>query len=445
MSAINLAVSTEVFQVAGAADALTGLPTRALFKESVDCSIASAISSGTGVFLLRIDIDELQCIQDTYGATVGDQVIVSVASRIDRVLGGRGALGRVDHGSFAVAVSRIDHLAAAKLAQRLLAAISTPVVIDGHPIHINAVAGAARAPEDGVSPDELLRAAGLASAFARRDGWQGRPAFFAREMQSALERRHMIVAGLRDAIANDEFEVVFQPIVELASGHMVKAEALLRWRHPVLGNVSPAVFIPIAEESGLLQQIDDWVFREALVAVKSWNDRGFDMAISVNKSPKQLIVGWRLDAWLSDMRDLGVSADRLVVEITEDSLLDENTDMLRRINELRSAGVQVALDDFGVGYSALSYLTKECFDLVKIDRSFVKSSITSDAALAVIEGVATMCRRLAIELVAEGVENPEQMEIVRQCGCRYMQGYHFSRPLARVAIDELVERSARQR
>ncbi|MGE5465979.1 MAG: putative bifunctional diguanylate cyclase/phosphodiesterase, partial [Ignavibacteria bacterium] len=290
-------------------------------------------------------------------------------------------------------------------------------------------------PSDANNIESLLRNADQAMYAAKEQG-RNRFSYFTASMQATAQRRLQLSNDMRSAIGSGQFEVYLQPIVDLATDRIYKAEALLRWRHPVHGMIDPSQFIPIAEETGIISEIGDWVFRESARLAKLWYDacsahdldRG-TVQISVNKSPRQFFSGNTHRTWIEHMTEIGLPTTCIVIEITEGLLLDDRPEVAEKLAQFRDAGFAISLDDFGTGYSAMSYLKKFPIDFLKIDQSFVRDMATDHGDQAIVEAIIVMAHKLGLKVIAEGVETVAQRDMLKAAGCDYGQGYLFSRPM----------------
>lgn len=424
-------------------DALTGLPNRALFFKLVDQALLEARRNRLHGALLFIDLNRFKPINDTLGHNVGDKLLQAVANRLRASLRTEDVVARLGGDEFVVGlfdIARRDH--AAIVAQKLLAALDAPFVVDGHELKAGGSIGIAVYPQDGFDTETLLRLADIAMYRAKQTGEDGY-AFYSHEMnRRALDRLHL-EAGLRHAIERNRFFLHFQPKVDIASGHIVGAEALLRWHDPERGMVSPAEFIPVAEETGLIVQIGAWVLQATLAQARQWQKAGLPMLrIAVNVSAREFTPAL-VDRVREALAASGVSAGWLELEITESMLMHGAQRVIALMEELIALGVTLSLDDFGTGFSSLSYLKRFPIDAVKIDRSFV-AGIPDDANDCAIAGaIVSMARQLGHRTVAEGVENDDQLVFLKSLGCDELQGYIYSRPLPAEEFAALVRSGQR--
>jgi len=411
-------------------DALTKLPNRSLFFRLVDQALAEARRSHHHGAILFIDLNRFKPINDTLGHAVGDRLLQGIAERLRGVVRDQDVVARLGGDEFVVAlfdIARREH--AAVVAQKLLAALEPPLHVDDHELKIGAAIGISTYPRDGDDTVTLLRMADIAMYRAKQEEKDGGYAFFSEEMNQRAQDRMRIESGLRQAIANDQLLLHYQPKIDLASGRIVGAEALVRWRHPERGMVPPGEFIPIAEESGLVTRLSSWVLDDALRQARAWQDAGLPATkIAVNLSARDFAPG--LAARIAAMLERqGLAPDRLELEITEGMLTENSESVIAMMDELAAQGVALALDDFGTGYSSLAYLKRFPIDTLKIDRSFVRGIPGDGNDCAIAGAIVSMAQRLGHRVVAEGVETAEQLAFLRTLGCDEIQGYLFSPPV----------------
>lgn len=411
-------------------DALTQLPNRRYFKERLQSEIARAGRVGRHVAVLFIDLDRFKEVNDTLGHQAGDELLLQAAERIKASLRDADSVARMGGDEFTVLLSDISGADdATPIAARLNERLFEPFVLDGLQVHISGSIGVAVYPEDGASVDELLKHADQAMYESKRLG-RNQTRYFAQALDKKMRDRLQLAADLRHATARDELQLVYQPVVNLRDGSIRKCEALLRWNHPTLGRINPMTFIPLAEETGLIKEIGDWVFRTAVHQARQWQTRfGRDIQVGINVSPVQIHGGLGyFQNWVDELQRLGVPGRTLVVEITEGVMVDRSGDTAERLRLLQQAGVQVAIDDFGTGYSCLSYLSRLEVNFLKIDQSFTKALATDPRALALCEAIVVMAHKLGLDVIAEGAETDAQLALLQQIGCDHAQGYWFAAP-----------------
>ncbi|WP_248305367.1 EAL domain-containing protein [Devosia sp. 1566] len=416
-------------------DALTDLPNRVQFLEEM-ANAEAAIGRGEQAAVLYIDLDHFKGVNDTLGHAVGDELIREAGMRLWRTTRDNDLLARLGGDEFALLLRSVSSEAdVAKVANRIVKAMAAPFTIGEHQIDISASVGIAMAPQDGVNTDTLVKHADMALYKAKADG-RSTFHFFETGMDEELQQRRSIEAGLRAALARDELRLVFQPLLDLEQNKIGCVEALLRW-DCAERSISPAEFIPIAEETGLIVPLGEWVLREACRTATTWPD---GVRVAVNLSTVQFRNKELVSVIRSALADAGLPASRLELEITESLLLADNESTLRALHQLRAMGVRISMDDFGIGYSSLSYLRSFPFDKIKIDRSFMRDLTTRSDNLAIIRAVIGLGQSLGMTTTAEGVETPEQLELVRALGCSEVQGFLFSPPLAPAVLELMLIR-----
>lgn len=417
-------------------DALTGLPNRRLLRQELDMAMGQAALDGYALALAFIDLDHFKQVNDNLGHDSGDQLLIQVAQRIRNAAGSDCTVARMGGDEFTLLFHAMpqDQLRPEQLEPRLnavLTAIGQGFELRGQTVFVTASIGVSHFPGDALQVEDLFKHADQALYSAKGAG-RNRLCFFTAALQDAAQQRARLDTDLRQALSKKQMQVVYQPIVTLATGEVHKAEALLRWQHPELGPISPAKFIPIAETSGLILPLGDWVFEQATQQVMAWREAfAPHFQISVNKSPAQFNQETQhTDHWIEQMRRLGLPGTAIAVEITEGLLLDINSPVANHLGALRRAGMVVSLDDFGTGYSSLSYLQKLDIDFLKIDQSFVRNLEPDSTAHSLCKAMIVMAHELGMEVVAEGVETEAQRHLLMQAGCDHAQGFLFSKPMA---------------
>jgi diguanylate cyclase (GGDEF)-like protein len=404
-------------------DALTDLPNRTMLRERLEYEL-KRVKRGESLAMLCLDLDHFKSVNDTLGHPIGDELLKVVAERLRGCTRAPDTIARLGGDEFAIVVTGVeDPSDAAALAKRIRESITRPYYIDGHQILADISIGISVAPVDAVEADLLLKNADMALYGAKADG-RGTYRFFEPEMDSRMKARRELDMDLRNALVRDEFELYYQPLVNLQDNEITAFEALLRWNHPVRGLISPADFIPIAEETGLIIPLGEWVLRRACRETANWP---VHIKVAVNLSPAQLKSRNLTDVVIEALETSGMPANRLQLEITETVLMQNTFNTLATLEKLRALGVQIALDDFGTGYSSLSYLRSFPFDKIKIDRSFIQDMSNGAEPLAIVHAVAGLAKSLNMISTAEGVETRQQLETLQSVGCVEMQGYLFSR------------------
>ncbi|TPQ40716.1 GGDEF domain-containing protein [Bradyrhizobium guangdongense] len=402
-------------------DGLTSLPNREHFQERLKQALDQARGKRVGV--LCIDLDLFKTINDSFGHPVGDRLLKEVAERLRTAIRGANLAARLGGDEFAVILSSdVSPNEASACASLLIDMLSAPYDIDGQEMVIGASIGIALSPGDGATSEELMRNADMALYQAKSDGG-GVHHFFEKEMDRQAQRRRDMELDLRRAFANGEFELHYQPLVAIAAGRIAGFESLLRWCHPDKGMISPAEFIPVAEDIGLIVQLGEWVLREACSEAVKWPA---DIKVAVNLSPAQFRSRNLVQVVISALAQSGLSPKRLELEITESVFLAETDANLATLHQLRGLGVGISMDDFGTGYSSLSYLRSFPFDKIKIDRSFVKDLSDRPDCVAIVRAISGLGRSLNITTTAEGVETEDQLDWLRAEGCNEVQGFLFS-------------------
>ncbi|RRS06119.1 EAL domain-containing protein [Aquabacterium soli] len=412
-------------------DSLTGLPNRQLLRQRLEQALAASARDGHTVALLFIDLDHFKEVNDTLGHDLGDLLLAEAGRRIRQCVGDADTVARLGGDEFTVVMpglvdaDRID-----QVARDIIARLVQPFRLRGERAYVSASIGITQAPRDGTAIESLFKQADQA-LYAAKDAGRRRLCHFTAEMEAAARLHLRVATELRSALDDGQLSVVYQPIVDLATGEVHKAEALLRWRHPVLGPIGPSVFIPIAESSGQIDEIGDWVFRQAAGQALRWRSLFHaDFQISVNKSPVQFRDSGaaRLD-WPAHLHAIGLPGHALSVEITEGLLLDASDEVIERLGRLRTAGMAVSLDDFGTGYSSLSYLQHFPFDFLKIDQAFVRDLTPGSTAMVLCRSIVAMAHDLGMSVIAEGVETAGQCALLSSVGCDHGQGFLFAQPM----------------
>ena len=412
-------------------DALTGLPNRNLLRQHMDEIMLHTRRGAEKIAVLVLGIDNFKSVNDTLGHGIGDKLLRGVGKRLRSMLREEDTLARLNSDEFAIVQSGLTRPEdAVLLARRLLEAIGDPFLLDGHSVVIGASIGIAMAPGDGDESEKLLKHADMALSRAKNDA-RGTFSFFEAGMDARAQSRRKIEIDLRDAIQNDVLRPYYQPLIDLASGRITGFEALVRWPHPERGMISPAEFIPVAEETGLINGLGGLMLRRACLDAALWPG---DVRVAVNLSPLQFRVGNLLSVVMDALRQSGLPAKRLELEITETLLLEKSSQVLATLHALRSLGVRISMDDFGTGYSSLSYLRSFPFDKIKIDQSFVRDLGSNRDAQAIVRSIISLGIGLGVTITAEGVETEAELSCLRAEGCHEGQGYLFShaRPNAEI-------------
>ena len=411
-------------------DPLTDLPNRNLFQDRLQQELKGLRSKDKMLALMLIDLDNFKEINDTLGHSLGDLLLVEAARRISRCVREGDTVARLGGDEFAIVLANLDDaVRIEQVAQMILREIARPYRLGKDIAHLSTSVGIALYPADAEDIESLIRSADQAMYAAKARGRNGY-VYSTATMQRDAQERQRLANDLRGALALGQLSVHYQPIVNLTSGTIVKAEALLRWRHPTRGMVGPAEFITLAEQIGLIGEIGDWVFREAAKQVKAWLAADADcVQVSINKSPRQFVERKESHDWIDYLKQLDLPTSCINVEITEGLLLDDRAEVAEKLVRFRDAGIQVSIDDFGTGYSAMSYLKKFHIDYLKIDQSFVRDMASDPADRAIVEAIVVMAHKLGLKVIAEGVETSIQRDLLIVAGCDFGQGYLFARPM----------------
>jgi diguanylate cyclase (GGDEF)-like protein len=421
-------------------DALTDLPNRTLFYEKME-ELLGRVPQGGTFAIFSLDLDHFKSVNDTLGHQIGDKLLQAVAERIRGCVRETDTVARLGGDEFAVLQDKFGSPAdASALASRLIKAVSAPYQLGGHQVSVGTSIGIAIAPSDGINPNQIMKNADLALYRSKADGGS-KYRFFEAQMDARMQERHALELDLRNAIANGEFTLNYQPIVNIKTGKVTACEALIRWQQPERGWVPPLEFIPIAEETGLIVPIGEWVLNQACAAATEWPN---DLTVAVNVSPVQFKSANFIGAVKNALGKSGLPASRLELEITELVLMQDDNAALILLRKLKKLGVTIAMDDFGTGYSSLGYLRSFPFDKIKIDQSFIRDLSKNKDSLAILRAVVGLGRSLNIVTLAEGVETQKQLEVLRTEGCTEAQGYFFSQPRSAAEAKELLTSLAGQ-
>ncbi|MDE2586044.1 MAG: EAL domain-containing protein, partial [Betaproteobacteria bacterium] len=426
----RIAFETTIWQQANF-DALTQLPNRQMFHDRLVHEAQVSDRSGRPMALMLIDLDRFKEINDTLGHDKGDILLVEAAKRIAACVRKSDTVARLGGDEFTVILSSLDDKESIeRVAQTINEKLADPFLLGTDEAFISASIGITLYPDDSRDLDVLFKNADQAMYVAKNAG-RNRFSYFTPDLQEAALTRLRLTNDLRAAMTAEQFQVYYQPIVDLASGEICKAEALIRWHHPEYGTVSPVEFVPLAEETGLIVPIGDWVFRQAVQQVRQWRSRFHkDFQISINKSPVQIRHDdAAFSQWPEYLAQHGMPGQSVVIEITEGLLLNAEAKINEKLLAFRDAGIQVSIDDFGTGYSSLAYLKRFDIDYLKIDRSFVHNLNVDADDQALCEAIIVMAHRLGLKVIAEGVETTDQRDLLIAAGCDFAQGYFYSEPL----------------
>lgn len=426
-------------------DTLTGLANRHMFREKLKHEIPHADRARLSLALLLIDLDQFKEINDTLGHLVGDLLLVEAARRISACTRESDTVARLGGDEFTVILSRVKDAKDVELvAQKIIERLGEPFQLGESVVYVSASIGITMYPQDATEVEELLKSADQAMYVAKRQG-RNRFSHFTQSLQTAAQERLHMITDLRAAILENQFQLHFQPMMDMATGHIRMAEALVRWDHPTRGIIMPTDFIPLAEETGLILQIGDWVFHEAARWASRWNELlpgGFQ--VCVNTSPVQFRAEGAASQikWIEHLQSHNIPGECVVVEVTEGVLLNADKDSLKMLANLRNANIQIAIDDFGTGYSSLAYLTKFDIEYLKIDKQFIHSLSKDVRDTALCEAIIVMAHKLGLQVIGEGVEHHLQDEILDKAGCDFVQGYLYSRPILAEQLDAILRHGA---
>jgi diguanylate cyclase (GGDEF)-like protein/PAS domain S-box-containing protein len=419
-------------------DALTGLPNRTMMSDRLAQAIAQARRRQEGVAVLWLDLDHFKFVNDTYGHQAGDELLVALSSRLRQTVRESDTVARLGGDEFVVLMPGIHNESDATVAaQKVLQALTTPFTVRDHLLHVSTSVGVSIFPQDGDDVEHLLMHADMAMYRAKSEGRNGFQ-FFNNAMRDINKQRDALARALHVALEENQFELHYQPKFDLHSGHMVGAEALLRWRHPEKGMVSPAEFIPVAEESGQIVQIGEWVLRTACTQAREWvHAWGADISMAVNVSARQFRQHDLPGTVRRVLQDTGLDGRHLELELTESLLMQQTEKVIAALQEVKAMGASLALDDFGTGFSSLSYLRRFPIDVIKIDRSFVWGMEQNDADAAIVRAIISMAHSLSMRVVAEGVETASQKAFLQGQQCDMAQGYLLGKPMPAPEIARL--------
>lgn len=416
-------------------DVLSGLPNRGRVRQLLGEALRAATTGNVPCAIMFLDLDGFKPVNDTFGHPKGDAVLRAVAKRLVDEVGGEGHVGRMGGDEFAIVVSDAQSRRKVEsLAERIIASIKEPYVVDQIEIRIGVSIGCAFGPIDGATVDDLILKADLA-LYQAKDAGRGCARYFSSELQSEQEDRVRLEADLRSAIASKQFHLVYQPLINARTQKLVGFEALIRWNHPKRGFVPPNVFIPVAEETGLMPAIGEWVIDEACRAAASWPE---PISVALNISPKQIVLAALPNIVSECLSRYRLAGNRIELEVTEGVFLGDNGSTLDVLKRLRALGVGIALDDFGTGYSSIGYLNKAVFHKLKIDGSFVREAGSRPENVAIIQSIVQLAKSFRMSVTAEGVETAEDFERMRDLGCDTIQGYLFGKPLAYERANQMV-------
>lgn len=423
-------------------DTLTGLPNRALFQDRLEQALALAERQGCSAAVLFLDMDRFKQVNDTLGHSAGDRLLLEMAGRLKNSLPAECTLARMGGDEFTVLLPSLGHTEdAAKVAHRLLDAFAPPLRLEGEDLHLSVSVGISIFPSDGADGDTLLRNADAAMYRVKEQGGGGCQ-LYAEEMNAAARERLLLESSLRRALTQNELVLYYQPQVDIVTGRIRGVEALVRWQHPDLGLVPPTKFIPLAEETGLILPLGNWVLQEAARQAAAWRREGFEVQVAINVSARQFEKRDWPETVAGVLNETGLPADCLELELTEGVIMARGEAVIESLLTLKGLGLRLSVDDFGTGYSSLSYLRRFPLDTLKIDRAFIRGLGADEVDAAIVRAVVDLAHAVNLEVVAEGVETDGQWQVLKRLGCDTLQGYLFSRPLPAAAMGALLRQDA---
>ncbi|WP_175424664.1 sensor domain-containing protein [Pseudoduganella umbonata] len=422
-------------------DILTGLPNRRLLRDRLEAAIHETHRLHQTLALLFVDLDGFKQVNDLLGHDAGDLLLCEVARRLKECVRESDIVARLGGDEFTIVLTGLDEAYHIEfVSEKILLALALPFTLGNEKGYVTGSLGIAVSPFDATSADELMRKADQAMYAAKQAG-KNQFSYFTREMDERAHARLQLSYELRHAVERNQLSLCYQPIIDLRTGVMAEAEALVRWKHPSLGNIAPSLFVPIAEECGLINAIGNWVFQQAVGCSRRCSQHAKKLIpIGINKSPLQFIRQDEESDWLQYLERMGISANSIIVEITEGLLLHPSSNVNKMLMQYAQSGMRLAIDDFGTGYSSMSYLHKFHIDYLKIDQSFVHDIETNASHRTIAETIVIMAHRLGLEVIAEGIETRCQMEILAQAGCDFGQGYYFSKPVPERELLDMLPR-----
>lgn len=420
-------------------DYLTGLPSRKTLMDNLRSVMPLADQSGLRFAIIFVSLRRFKQVNDRLGLDAADELLRQAADRINACVDQKNRVARHGGDQFIVMLENItEECETGIIALRIDEALRRPFLIEGHHVEVGASIGLAHFPDDSRDVTALLKNANLAMDRARAADEKNNLCFFAPEMRTAEAQRQMLEDQLREAIDKQQFVLHYQPIYDMQTSRAYGAEALIRWNHPVRGMVGPDLFIPVAEESGMITEIGRWVFTEACRQVAEWRRAGLDLIVSINVSSRQLPYGLAIDTIKETIARHGIKASNVVFEITESAILKETIETLQWINDVDDLGIHLSVDDFGTGYASLGFLQRFRMHNVKIDKSFVMAMQSDARQLAVVRAILDFGRGMGLTVTAEGIEDIGTLDALKALGCTYAQGYHFSRPIPPDRLHQLL-------
>jgi diguanylate cyclase (GGDEF)-like protein/PAS domain S-box-containing protein len=421
-------------------DGLTGLPNRLLMNDRLQQAIVQARRSGSQVALMFIDLDRFKMVNDSFGHMTGDSLLKQVAARLVRCLRDTDTVARLGGDEFTIMLPDVAGAQmVGEVAQRVLGEFAQPFSDGDQELFVSASIGISLFPRDATAPDELVKHADTAM-YSAKDSGRNNYRYFTEDLNVEVREKVMLESGLRHAMERGELRLYYQPKIDLSSGRVIGAESLLRWQHPTLGLIAPGRFIPVAEESGLIVPLGEWVLRKACEQLRTWEAQGLQMQVAVNVSARQFQQRNLADLVMNIMRDCRVDPHLIEIELTESAIMNDAQASISTLEQMKSRGISISIDDFGTGYSSLSYLKRLPLDILKIDQSFVRDITTDYNDAAIVRAIIGLARSLGIKVIAEGVEDDSQLSFLNAYGCNYGQGFLFGEPLDPPTFLELVRR-----
>jgi len=419
-------------------DVLTGLPNRLLMQDRLHQAIIQARRGGGVVALMFIDLDRFKTVNDSFGRVIGDALLKQVAERLRDCLRDTDTVARLGGDEFIIMIpDAATAQVVGEVAQRVLSEFSRPFSDADQEMYVSASIGISLFPRDGSDPDELVKHADRAM-YSAKDSGRNMYRYFTEDLNHEVREKVMLESGLRRAIDRGELLLFYQPTIDLHTKQLIGAEALVRWQHPTMGLISPAKFIPVAEESDLIFRLGEWVLRAACKQLRAWQQEGFRLPVAVNVSARQFRDPKLADLVVAVMADSQVDPRLVEIELTETAIMQDARASILTLERLKSRGVSISIDDFGTGYSSLSYLKRLPLDTLKIDQSFVRDIATDNNDAAIVRAIIGLARSLGIKVLAEGVEDDTQLSFLNNYGCNYGQGFLFGRPLVPEGFAEMV-------
>ncbi len=421
-------------------DGLTGLPNRLLMQDRLQQAIVKARRGGGLVALMFIDLDRFKTVNDSFGRVIADALLKQVAERLRNCLRDTDTVARLGGDEFIIMLpDAATAQVVGEVAQRVLTEFSRPFRDGDQEMYVSASIGISLFPRDGSDPDELVKHADRAM-YSAKDSGRNMYRYFTEDLNLEVHEKVMLESGLRRAIKGGELRLFYQPKIDLATNRVIGAESLARWQHPTLGLISAAKFIPVAEESGLIVELGEWVLRAACEQLRTWQQEGVALQVAVNVSARQLHHGNLADLVMAVMTDSHVDPRLIEIELTESAIMQHTQASISTLERLKSYGISIAIDDFGTGYSSLSYLKRLPLDILKIDPSFVRDITTDRNDEAIVRAIIGLARSLGKKVIAEGVEEDAQLSFLNAYGCNFGQGFLFGRPTSAEAFADLVRK-----